>query len=159
MNALPEPFYGRLAAILRPSAFQAGCRGFESRLPLHSIDRLCAGRSQAAWEQPGSDIASKETVFLCAKTCTATSCLRKAHCLTGNLPLSASSISFPPILYWSLLQDRNFAHQLWSSRRTRHTLERKRKIFHEANRGEVSVASAHRSPAARFQRRGAWKSR
>src|SRR6266581_3463804 len=24
MNALPEPFYGRLAAILRPSAFQAG---------------------------------------------------------------------------------------------------------------------------------------
>lgn len=82
-----------------------------------------------------------------------------SHCLTGNLPLSASSITFPPILYWPLLQDRNFAHPLWSSRRTRHPLERKRKIFHEANRGEVSVATAHRSPAARFQRRGAWKSR
>src|SRR3989449_10225128 len=61
--------------------------------------------------------------------------LRESHCLTGNLPLSASSTSFPPILYWSLLQDRNFAHQLWSSRRTWRTLERKRKIFHEANRG------------------------
>src|SRR5437773_557211 len=76
----------------------------------------------------------------------------REHCLTGNLPLSASSISFPPTLYWSLLQGRNFAPLLWSSRRTWRTLERKRKIFHEANRGEVSVASAHRSPAARFQR-------
>jgi hypothetical protein len=37
------------AAILRAPAFQAGCRGFEPRLPLPSIDRLCAGRSQAAW--------------------------------------------------------------------------------------------------------------
>src|SRR5258706_13031931 len=49
-----------------------------------------------------------------------------------NLPLSASRISFPPILYWSLLQDRDFTHQLWSRSRTRHTLERTRKIFHEA---------------------------
>ena len=49
-----------------------------------------------------------------------------------NLPLSASSISFPPILYWSLLQDSDFAHQLWSRRRTSYTLERTRKIFHEA---------------------------
>jgi cobyric acid synthase len=28
-----------------------------------------------------------------------------------NLPLFASSISFPPIRSWSLLQDRIFAHQ------------------------------------------------
>jgi len=66
----------------------------------------------------------------------ATPCLRESHCLTGNLPLSASSISFPPILSWSLLQGRNLAHQLGSSRRTWHPLERKRKIFYEANRGE-----------------------
>src|SRR5260370_31301048 len=52
MNALPEPFYGRLAAILRPSAFQAGCRGFESRLPLHTRNRLSTGPSQASWRQP-----------------------------------------------------------------------------------------------------------
>ena len=52
-----------------------------------------------------------------------------------NLPFSTSSISFPPILYWSLLQDRNFAHQLWSRRSTCPTLERKRKILHEANKG------------------------
>src|SRR5947209_19390921 len=75
-----------------------------------------------------------------------------------NLPFSASSISFPPILYWSLLQGRNVAHPLWSRSRTRHTLERKRKILHEANRGEESVASVNRSPAAHFQRRGVWKS-
>src|SRR2546423_5983909 len=75
-----------------------------------------------------------------------------------NLPFSASSISFPPILYWSLLQDRIFTHQLWSSRGTWPTLERKRKILHEASRDEKSVASTHRSPAAHFQRRGAWKS-
>jgi len=47
-----------------------------------------------------------------------------------NLPFSASSISFPPIRYWSLLQVRNVAHPLWSRSRTRPTLERKRKIFH-----------------------------
>ncbi len=56
-----------------------------------------------------------------------------------NLPFSASSISFPPIRYWSLLQARNFAHPLWSRSRTRHTLERTRKILHEANRGECQV--------------------
>ena len=48
---------------------------FEPRLPLQCIDRLCAGRSQAAWRQPGSDAASKETVFLCAQMRTATPCL------------------------------------------------------------------------------------
>jgi hypothetical protein len=59
----------------------------------------------------------------------------------GNLPLSASNPSFPPTLNWSLLQGRNVAHQLWSRRGTRPTLKRKKKIFHEANRGEESVAS------------------
>ena len=32
------------AAILRAPAFQAGCRGFEPRLPLHRLHRLSAGR-------------------------------------------------------------------------------------------------------------------
>jgi hypothetical protein len=36
---------------------------------------------------------------------------------------------------WSLLQGRTFAHQLWSGRSTWRTLERKRKILYEANRG------------------------
>jgi hypothetical protein len=40
-------------------------------------------------------------------------------------------------LIWSLLQDRNFAHLFWSRRRTWRTLEKKRKIFYEANRGVV----------------------
>src|SRR6266704_5235416 len=59
----------------RAPAFQAGCRGFESRLPLSCMNRLCAGRSEAVWEQPGGERASKEAVFPCAKTCPATSCL------------------------------------------------------------------------------------
>ena len=37
---------------------------------------------------------------------------RASHCLTGNLPLSASSISFPLTLNWSLLQVCNVAHLL-----------------------------------------------
>src|SRR5713101_370026 len=59
----------------RVPAFQAGCRGFESRLPLPFVHRLFAGRSEAAWRQPGGVWASKETMFLCAKRRAATSCL------------------------------------------------------------------------------------
>src|SRR6266568_1338718 len=76
-----------------------------------------------------------------------------------NLSLSAASISFPPILSWSLLQDCIFAHQVWSRRGTWPTLQRKKKMFHEASRDEQSVASTHRSLAAYFQRREAWESR
>src|SRR5260221_5268847 len=72
---LVEPFYKKRAVIVRQPAFQAGCRGFESLLPLHRIDRLCAGRSEAAWWPPGADTVSKEAVFLWAKRRAATSCL------------------------------------------------------------------------------------
>lgn len=51
-----------------------------------------------------------------------------------NLPLSASSISFPQILHWSHPQDCPFVHQLWIRSRTRQALERKKKILHEADR-------------------------
>src|SRR5437588_11715507 len=57
-----------------------------------------------------------------------------AHCLTGNLSLSASTSSFPPTLHWSFLQGRKVAHQLWSGRSTWYSLERKRKMFHEVTR-------------------------
>src|SRR5207253_10271048 len=70
-----------------------------------------------------------------------------------NLPFSASSISFPPIRYWSLLQDRIFAHQLWSRRGTSPTLERKRKIFHEANTGR-SLSSPHTDLPLRVSKGG-----
>jgi hypothetical protein len=50
-----------------------------------------------------------------------------------NLPLSASSISFPQILDWSLPQGCPFVHQLWIRSRTRQALERKKKILHEAD--------------------------
>ncbi len=75
IDRLGQPIYTGRAAILWHPVFQAGCRGFEPRLPLHSIDRLCAGRSQAAWRQLGSVRESKETMFLCAQRRTATSCL------------------------------------------------------------------------------------
>ncbi len=66
MNALPEPFYGRLAAILRPYAFQAGCRGFEPRLPLQIVYRLFTGSPQAASWQASGERVSKQAVLCCA---------------------------------------------------------------------------------------------
>src|SRR5258708_38257272 len=65
-----------------------------------------------------------------------------AHCLMGNLSSSASNPSFPPTLNGSLLQGYNVAHLLWSGRSTWHSLERKRKMFHEATRGR-SLPSPH----------------
>src|SRR5205807_10354129 len=63
MNALPEPFHGKRAAILRLSAFQAGCRGFESRLPLQALNRLFTGSLQAASWQASGERASKQAVL------------------------------------------------------------------------------------------------
>src|ERR1700676_1693991 len=57
-----------------------------------------------------------------------------SHCLTGNLALSASTSSFPPTLHWSVLQGCKVTHLLWSRRSTWHSLERKRKMFHEVTR-------------------------
>src|SRR5713226_2118830 len=76
-----------------------------------------------------------------------------AHCLTRNLPLSASRISFPPTLNWSLLQDHNFAPPLWSRRGIWPTLKRKRKIFHEANRGRC-LSSPHADRPLRVSKGG-----
>src|SRR5712691_4965199 len=63
-----------------------------------------------------------------------------------HLSSSDSELVFPP--------RHNVAHRLWSRRGTWSTLKRKRKIFHEANRGR-SLSSPNRSPAALLQRRGA----
>src|SRR5258708_22259437 len=57
-----KPIHTRRSAILGHPAFQAGCRGFESRLPLSSLHRLFAGRSEAARRQPGSVWESKGTM-------------------------------------------------------------------------------------------------
>jgi len=54
-----EPFYNKQASFLWVPAFQAGCRGFESRLPLPNVHRLFAGWFHARWEQPGSEEVSK----------------------------------------------------------------------------------------------------
>src|SRR5260370_38083395 len=71
----------------------------------------------------------------------------------GNLPFFASNPSFPPTLNWSLLQGSNVAHQLWSRRGTWPTLERKRKIFHEANRGS-SLSPPHTDALLRVSKGG-----
>jgi hypothetical protein len=76
-----------------------------------------------------------------------------------NLPLSASSIAFPPILSWSFLQDCIIAHQLWSRRGTWPSLQRKKKMFLEASRDRQPVAFTHRSFASCLQRREACESR
>jgi len=70
-----EPLHKKRAAIVRPPAFQAGCRGFEPRLPLSSVHRLFAGTSHARWEQPGGEEESKQAMFCCFKKPAATSCL------------------------------------------------------------------------------------
>src|SRR6266568_3408012 len=59
----------------RVPAFQADCRGFESRLPLHALNRLFTGSRQAASWQASGERVSKQAVLCCAKRCTATSCL------------------------------------------------------------------------------------
>src|SRR3989440_6933440 len=59
----------------RVPAFQAGCRGFESRLPLFHLNRLFTGSLEAASWQASGERVSKQAVLCCAKRCTATSCL------------------------------------------------------------------------------------
>ena len=54
-DRLPQPIYTERAAILRHPAFQAGCRGFEPRLPLHAVNRLCVSASGASWWQPNGE--------------------------------------------------------------------------------------------------------
>ena len=86
--------------------------------------------------------ASRNTPFWDHRCVFNHSAASPTHCLTGNLPLSASNPSFPPTLHWSVLQGRKVAHQLWNCRRTWRPLERKRKNFHEATRGR-SLSSPH----------------
>ncbi len=45
----PQPTYTGRAVFLRHPAFQAGCRGFEPRLPLQRMNRRHRSASQAAW--------------------------------------------------------------------------------------------------------------
>ena len=47
----------------RVPAFQAGCRGFESRLPLFSLNRLFTGSPEAASWQASGDAVSKQAVL------------------------------------------------------------------------------------------------
>ena len=104
---------GRQAVIVRTPAFQAGCRGFEPRLPLQKMNRLFTGSPEAASWQASGDTVSKEAVLQCAKTCTATSCLilRIASCkicLYNHFKLHTSQrivgmfskiiLAFPPTL-------------------------------------------------------------
>src|SRR5712691_1189238 len=99
-----EPFRKKRAVIVQPPAFQAGCRGFEPRLPLSSVHRLFAGTSNARWEQPGSEEESKQAMFYYAKRRAATSCLAK-H-VTSCLHECATSCFAPVTSCLSRLADR-----------------------------------------------------
>src|SRR6516162_1834921 len=77
----------------------------------------------------------------------------KAHCLTGNLVLSASIPPSPPTLPWPFLQGCNVAHQPWRSRSTWHTLKRMKKMFHEATRGR-SLSPQHTDRLLSFPEEG-----
>src|SRR6266566_6519603 len=102
MNALPEPFHGKRSAMLRPSAFQAGCRGFESRLPLSSLNRLFTGSPQAAsWQAGGFMLCEKVYSDILPHF---------AYCLTKNLPLSSSQTHLHSKWFPILQQGHLFAH-------------------------------------------------
>src|SRR2546429_1036761 len=49
----------------RVPAFQAGCRGFEPRLPLQALNRLFTGSLQAASWQASGERVSKQAVLCC----------------------------------------------------------------------------------------------
>jgi hypothetical protein len=48
---------------VQPPAFQAGCRGFESRLPLQHMNRLFTGSLEGASWQASGDAVSKHAVL------------------------------------------------------------------------------------------------
>src|SRR5258707_14002328 len=70
-----------------------------------------------------------------------------------NLPFSSSSRYVPITLLWSFLQDHNYAHLIGGRRRTWYSLERKRKIFHEASQ-HLTVASARLMQIPRGEKSG-----
>src|SRR6266566_7131073 len=79
--------------------------------------------------------------------------MRLTHCLTGNLSSSASTPFFPPTLNGSLLQGRNVTSLLWNARETWSPLKRKKKKFHEANRGR-SLSPPHTDRPLRVTKGG-----
>src|SRR5205085_12424690 len=59
------PVYRKRAANSRHPAFQAGCRGFEPRLPLSSLNRLFTGALQAAsWQASGERVSKQAVLWL-----------------------------------------------------------------------------------------------
>jgi len=62
-GALVETMDSKRAAISRQAAFQAGCRGFEPRLPLSHMNRLFIGSPQAASWQASGERVSKQAVL------------------------------------------------------------------------------------------------
>ena len=67
-NPPVERVHDEQAVFLYAPAFQAGCREFESRLPLFSLDRLSASASEARSRQPGDDKSSKRLFWFLAKS-------------------------------------------------------------------------------------------
>ena len=70
LDRLPQPIYTERVAILRHPAFQAGCRGFEPRLPLHwhneSLCRLTTSRlktSKRRYGKQGDAVVFGANVF------------------------------------------------------------------------------------------------
>ena len=57
VNRPVRPMQTILAGFLYVPAFQAGCREFESRLPLFSMDRCSQSAPQAVSEEANSDKA------------------------------------------------------------------------------------------------------
>jgi hypothetical protein len=120
---------------------------------LRTVNRGTIENIAERWVKSNILDLSTDTSYCTTAHDAAVKVLSESHCLTRNLPLSASSISFPPTLHWSVLQGCDVAHQLWSSRSTWRPLERNRKNFHEANRGR-SLSSPHTARLLHVSRGG-----
>jgi len=56
-----QPIYTKRVAILGHPAFQAGCRGFEPRLPLSSMNRLSIGAPLILFLSATSDLLTRSS--------------------------------------------------------------------------------------------------
>ena len=74
------------------------------------MNRLYAGPSPAASEQPGGERPGNGAVFSYAKRRVATSCLAKLHCLTKNLLLDSSPNHLHLKWFLTLQQDHLLAY-------------------------------------------------
>ena len=73
-DPLVEPFWKKQAVILEVPAFQAGCREFESRLPLFGVDRSPCRQVTSRFTRSKQCDEVRGTIFFLRKNRSTTAC-------------------------------------------------------------------------------------